>query len=223
MSKMEGLNLDKMQNQEECLTSSSGNLKESIEEIEESNIWSQYQLAEEYGENKIVMQVKNPTSAHIYWEFTTEQANHILAKLGYQDLSQVALILRLYDLTISKEYDINTTLEHRDWYINELNPGHNYLVKLGIIDNETKFHPIVESNPIKTPRNTVSDNLDEEWMIVEDKLEKIYLLSGKEELAERGYSSPEVIKKEERVFNLSRLEEGYSSFSILKGSSEIIE
>ncbi|WP_408956293.1 DUF4912 domain-containing protein [Natroniella sp. ANB-PHB2] len=217
MSKAERLSLDKMQEKEECLTSSLGNLKEVNKEVEESNIWSQYQLSDEYSENKIVMQVKNPTSAHIYWEFTTEQANLVLSELGYQDLSQVPLILRLYDLTKNKHYDINTTLEHRDWYINQLNPGHNYLVKLGVIDDDMKFHPIIESNRIRTPRNTVSDNLDEDWMIVKDKLEKIYLLSGKGEL-EEGYSSPEIIKKEERVIQLSRLEEGYSSISILKDS-----
>ncbi|MCK8827183.1 DUF4912 domain-containing protein [Natroniella acetigena] len=222
MSKVERVSLDKLQKQEEYLTSPSGNSAESIEEIQESNIWSQYQLSEEYGENKIVMQVKNPTSVHLYWGFTDELANQVLSKLGYHDLSELPLVLRLYDLTINKQYNINTTLEHKDWYINELNPGHNYLVKLGVIEDEMKFHPIIESNPIRTPRNTVSDNLDQDWMTVKDKLEKIYFLSGKGEL-EEGYSSPELIQKEEKVIQLSRLEEGYSSISLLKGSSEIVE
>ncbi len=186
-----------------------------------------YPIPQRYNVNKVVLQMKNPKTAHLYWEYTDEKINTILNQAGYNNIDDVHLILRIFDLTTDSDYDIDIAVINDSWYLNDLEPGHSYLVELGIADNEGNFYTIVKSNKVSMSPNTISDEFDEEWMTVKEKLEELYILSGGLLLEEEsGQSSLDVIKRLETDVDISKLfsnlEDNYSSAELLKGSTELL-
>ncbi|AGB41548.1 competence protein ComEA-like protein with helix-hairpin-helix repeat region [Halobacteroides halobius DSM 5150] len=197
--------------------------KEDDKEVTE-DIMNIYSLPTNYNDNKLVLQVKNPETAHLYWEYTTEEINKIVFAAGYNSINEVELALRIYDLDTTQQRNITIGLDNDNWYLNNLEPNHNYKVELGIIDKTNKFHSVIKSNQITMPNNTVSDEFSEKWMTVEERVEKIYMLSGGL-LAGEGNSSVDVVRKLEEFSELanlaSSLNERYSSMNLL-GSSELL-
>jgi hypothetical protein len=53
------------------------------------------------------------------------------------------------------------------WHINVNKPGTPFYCLLGLKDND-RFLPLAVSNIITTPRNSMSDVFDDEWMLVND-------------------------------------------------------
>lgn len=181
----------------------------------------EYKLPESYDINRIVLQVRNPESIYIYWEYTFDKLQETAIQAGYEDVKKAPLILRVYccgENNIEAEYyDINITLDHNDWYLYDLNPDHDYEVELGILNDE--FYPILKSNQVTTPSNSISDKLDEEWMTVTEKLEEIYTLAGIDEL--ESHSSENLMQEMTKEIKLSHLKTGYSSLEVLKNSDEV--
>ncbi|MBM7624971.1 DUF4912 domain-containing protein [Sporohalobacter salinus] len=177
-----------------------------------------YQLPESYDTNRLILQVKNPGSIFAYWEYTYDKLKEAVVKAGYEGIEKAPLVLRLYDLMDNKQesnhYDINITLEHDNWYLYDLDPDHAYEVDLGVLSD--KFHTILKSNQVKTPRNSISDDLDEEWMTVTEKMEKIYTLAGIDEL--KNYNSIDITHKMKKNINKSHLKTGSSSLEVLRNS-----
>ncbi|WP_308221595.1 glycogen synthase GlgA [Fuchsiella alkaliacetigena] len=225
---------------------------ESVEKVEESyqvetelsetqvSIADLYQLPDAYADNRMVFQARNPYSAHVYWEYTTELVDRVISSLKYNSLAEAELSLRLYDLTIGAEYNVYYDTEigvgDDNWYFFDLEPEHTYLVRLGILDEEGEFHIILESNKVLTPRDSISDLLDEEWLRVEEKesLARIYRLSISEESGslkdgtlkesygsldiQKSYASLDALKVEDRLAKLKI--SNYSSLSLLEREQE---
>ncbi|SJZ36897.1 DUF4912 domain-containing protein [Selenihalanaerobacter shriftii] len=171
------------------------------------------QFSKKYHINKIVLKVKNPEWAYVYWEYTPDKLQEITYQAGYEETDEARLILRVYDTTPKKEidfYDISITQEHDSWYISDLEPNHSYKVKLGILDDELQFNSMLKSNEIHTPPNDISDIATEELMRVNEKLKRIYMLSGIDNSSK--YSSAEFMKKIKERIQESSLRTGYSSF-----------
>ena len=230
---------------------------ESVEKVEESyqaeselsepqvSVADLYQLPDAYGDNRMVFQARNPYSAHVYWEYTAELVDRVISSLEYNSLAEAELSLRLYDLTIDAEYNVyyDTELGVADdnWYFFDLEPEHTYLLRLGVLDEEGEFHTILESNKVLTPRDSISDLLDEEWLRVEEieSLARIYRLSISEEGAalkdgafkegilkeryssldiQKSYASLDALNVEDRLTKLKI--SNYSSLSLLEREGE---
>ena len=63
------------------------------------------------------------------------------------------------------------------WYVNLPEANESWCAELGTITGENAFTPICRSNLFVTPRNSISDHVDSEWMTVEESFEKITRLS----------------------------------------------
>jgi len=205
--------------------SSQGDKRTSKKDLYQNNLMNQYHLPEKYGIDKIVLQVKNPKTAHLYWECSFSRVKQLFSQLGYEDINDIVLVLRVYNLTLDSNYksyyDIRISLEDNSYYVNDLKEDNTYLVRLGALDREGLFYLIVESNIIKMPNDSVSGILDQEWMIVESKMEEIYILSSRGLIHdERRYSSSDVIKKLEEEYKKEELrvdlKNTYSSKEVLK-------
>jgi len=176
------------------------------------NLENQYPLPKKYNVNKLMLQVKNPKWIHMYWEYTDERLRNILSQSNYNEIEEAPLILRVYDLTINDQdnyYDIDITKDHDSWYLGGLTPDHKYKVELGILTKDQDFYSILKSNSVKTPANDVSDIVAEEWMTVNEDLERIYILSGVGEL--KNNSSLDLMKEIKEITKKSDLRVGYSS------------
>jgi hypothetical protein len=240
MSEIQEVNLNQLEDKEVLSSPQTSELaqkKMANNEPNQDNI-NQYQIPSSYGEDRLMLQVKNPKTAHLYWEYRLEKIYKICRQAGYKGLEDAPLILRVYNLSLGSDYnvyyDINITADNNRWYLNDLAPANTYEVKLGVLDKFGNIHPVLESNRVSMPNNKISDILDEEWMTVKETMDIIYLLSGALARGQEGLSSPELIKKgirkisEDLEIDLYSLEERVSSLALLKleqleGSAELLK
>jgi hypothetical protein len=155
---------------------------------------SQYKLPDSYGKDRIVAMSRDPYWVHVYWEITEGTISHALKSLGRAQQS-ARRVLRVYTSDVEGMgeervlFDILLTPEARNWYINVGGPGRTYRVDLGLLTAGGKFVCLMRSNVVSTPRDRMSDVLDEKWMSLSSEYEEMYALSGG---LTRGVSSPEL-------------------------------
>jgi len=130
-----------------------------------------------YGDNKIVLLVRDPHWIYSYWEITENKYNEVRGILG-SDFEKSKEILRVYDSTEQpwKSFDITVSYGTRNWYINVPTSNRTYIVDIGFLSPDGKFIAMARSNAVTTPRDGMSDIIDEEWMVVD--FDRIYALSG---------------------------------------------
>ncbi|GAB6098675.1 hypothetical protein JCM16358_05540 [Halanaerocella petrolearia] len=211
-NELEEVNLEQLEI-EETISSSAQTSELAQKKLEdegrvEDSIMYLHSLPDSYNEDKLVLQIKNPKTAHLYWEYTRDKIKEATFKAGHNDFTEVDLFLKVYNLTTGEERLINITLENDSWYLNNLVPDHNYKVELGVVNQKGEFYSVIESNHVTMPRNNVSDELDQKWMTVKEKQKAIYLLSGCEVPMEEGVSSIDLVKELEKSTELSDLISG---------------
>jgi len=141
------------------------------------------ELPNEYGDTKIVLLIRDPEWVYAYWEINdASRAEFNLARNGHNR----RLVVRLYKITgrnwpqDSAHYflDLDVSPYASSWYIKLPEVNEKWCAELGIFDEENNYLPICRSNVIDTPRNTISEQTDSEWMIVEESFRKLYNMSG---------------------------------------------
>ncbi|MFH1709991.1 MAG: DUF4912 domain-containing protein [bacterium] len=137
----------------------------------------EFEFPHAYGDNKIVLLVRDPLWIHAYWEITESKYKEIRGLLS-GDLNSAKEILRVYDTSSQpwRNFDITVPYGARNWYINVPEADRTYIVDIGFLSFDGKFTAMARSNAVTTPRNGISDIIDEEWMTVD--FERIYALSG---------------------------------------------
>lgn len=140
-------------------------------------------LPKKYGICRIVCLVRDPYWIHTYWEITEERLREAEHFFG-NDWNQTKTILRVHDITgvtfngeNSRSYfDIDVTGGAESWYINVNSPNTAFAVEIARIAPNGKIFILARSNYVTTPRDGMSDILDEEWMSLD--FDKMYALSG---------------------------------------------
>jgi hypothetical protein len=138
-----------------------------------------------YGRDRIVVMVRDPFWLHAYWELTEQTIRRAEAALE-QEWHHARPILRLIDVTnedasgltetVVRDIDIHAGCNN--WYIDVNLPSRSYRVDIGFLTKSGRFYMLSRSNVINTPRANVSDQIDENWAEVQQKLDKIYAMSG---------------------------------------------
>lgn len=140
------------------------------------------ELPREYGDNRITLIARDPYCLFAYWEVTEERLNNLREDIG----RDANLALRVYDVTgiefdgrnANSFFDIGIYERVGNWYIHTDNPDHSFCVDIGLITPRGNFVTISRSNTVTTPRDRVSEVVDERWMVLEEEFEKIFALSG---------------------------------------------
>lgn len=134
-----------------------------------------------YGEDKIVLQVRDPWWIHAYWEVSWPTRTRLSQELK-DDFKNSKPALRVYDVTniifngtnANRFFDIEVNLDANNWYIDTAGPGRSWCVDLGLKLSDGRFITIVRSNTVATPLDVPSWITDEEWMIPEDMFARLY-------------------------------------------------
>lgn len=143
----------------------------------------EYQLPSGYGDNCLVLMVRDPWWLYAYWEINPNKNQEVRAQM--RGLAEgAALILRIHDVTdldfngsnAWRSFDIKITGGANNWYINVGQGNRAYVADLGYLAKNGHFYLIARSNCVRTPREGISDVIDEEWMTVD--YARIYALSG---------------------------------------------
>jgi len=180
------------------VSENASHLKSNLKDAEESVSDAKYHIAEQQGElytdnniphryedDRVFLFVRDPQTLFTAWDISHETVA-VTAKNCGINLASSELILRLYDVTdidfngsnAHSFIDINPSTHHGSWYFNNLKDGRSYIVDVGLLSNNGKFAFIARSNMVGTPRASVSDRVDEEWMVADEKFWKFYALSG---------------------------------------------
>ncbi len=173
------------------------------------------QIPHEYDVTKIVLMVRDPNWLYSYWSISQETREQI-ARLRNWD--QISLILRVYDITgidftganSNYFFDIDVNQGSNNWYVHVGGPNRAFCVDLGFTMDNGAFYTIARSNPVTTPRDNVSDVIDDEWMVIEEDFKRLYRLAG----GGLGNSSAELVES-----LIKRLEQEISSGGVSSFSS----
>lgn len=156
-----------------------------------------------YGDNKIVVMVRDPWWIFAYWEITQEKENEIRNQIGQKGLAAIKSILRVYNVTdiefngrnAHNSFDIDLHGLANNWYINVGAPNRAWIVDIGIVANNNEFFVLGRSNCIRTPRFGMSEVIDEEWMCLEDDYWRMFGLSGGFGLGKASLALKEMFRK----------------------------
>ncbi len=120
-------------------------------------------------ENRIILMVRDPWWLFAYWEL--------------KDCPEgVYKVLRVYDVTglslpsSRSHFDIGVG-DSGSWHIDTEIPHREWQTEIGFKNSRGIFFPLSRSNRVKTPRNGVSDLVDEEWSLPDKDFWKIAGLS----------------------------------------------
>jgi hypothetical protein len=138
---------------------------------------------ERYGDNRLVLMIRDPYWCFAYWDLSEKNQAEITREI---QSGKAKLVLRVYDVTgiafdgnnAHKTMDIEMPEESTNWYINVWAAGCSYCVDNGLLYADNHFVTIIRSNIAATPRDSISDVIDEEWMMVDETFDKLYRTAG---------------------------------------------
>ncbi len=174
----------------------------------------------EYDDTRIALMVRDPYWLYTYWSINGETKNFISNHI--KPWHQIQLVLRVHDITNLHNFtgtesnyffDVNIGHDIFNWYINVNGPNRTFCVDLGFIQDNGLFYTIARSNFVTTPRDNISEVIDEEWMSIEKDYQNLYRLGG----GILGNSSAELVES-----LISRLEKemGSGAVSSFAGPAE---
>jgi len=137
-------------------------------------------IPRDYGQDRLVLMVRDPYWAHAYWEITPETVELAKSELGNEHEGSSS-ILRVYELTggeTQQQCDIDLSGNAENWYINLGKPGASFCIDIGILTCSGRFYSLVRSNSITMPPIGMSNVIDEKWMSLQEEYERMYALSG---------------------------------------------
>lgn len=139
------------------------------------------ELPFEYGRDKIVLQVRDCSWLHAYWEVGKNTFDRLISEYK-DDFYRSKRVLRAYDVShivfngsnAHSYFDIQVNEFANNWYIDTGSGGRSWCVDLGLILPDGRFVTIVRSNTVYTPLEGPSWITDEEWMVPEDMFARLY-------------------------------------------------
>lgn len=135
-----------------------------------------FEFPQGYGDNRIVAMVRDPYWIYAYWEVNDKRRSEIRAEIGEEEFGRSRECLRVYDVENWDYFDIEINQGARNWYVRIPSPNRTYCVDIGYKTPNGRFITAARSNFVTTPRDQMSDVIDEQWMIPD--WERIYSLSG---------------------------------------------
>lgn len=137
-------------------------------------------LPQFYGEDRLVILPRDPHNIFAYWEVSPPTRNAIEECVGIEQQPEIIFLLRIYKHTrnnVKSEenyWDMEVGRESSDWYIPVAEAGCRYRAELGWQLPGGPFQSILRSNVVHTPRDSISDVIDENWQLLDWKARKLY-------------------------------------------------
>ena len=135
--------------------------------------------------DRIVLMVRDPYWLHACWEVSRASVERVRAAMcEFWHTARPVLRLLEVDMgatTSTAERVVREIEVHggvNNWYLDVADPPKSFRVDLGYLAANGRFHSVVRSNSVTTPRPGASDALDQNWTDVARNFEKVYALSG---------------------------------------------
>jgi len=166
-----------------------------------------FHLPETYGNNYLVLMVKNPYWLYAYWEIHPDVLQQLACTYG-ESWEQSKPVLRTFNCSFctSNEFrflfDLEIPFDVKNWHINVPSADCTYCVEIGRKLPDGTFISILRSDPVTTPRSSVSSVLDENWLpcnVHRRTGQYQYGISSSQLLSNSGISSSQLLSNRERM------------------------
>lgn len=135
-----------------------------------------------YGDDRIVLMVKDPWWLYAYWEIQPSTERAVRSRLQPHEAAGLQSILRVFDVTdldypaqpARRFFDIQLSGLATNWFIHTNAPNRAFLVEIGLLTAGGRFLLLARSNPVRAPRFGPSDVIDEEWRISDEMYWKLF-------------------------------------------------
>lgn len=165
--------------------------------MEEPSLAESLSLTEDlphgYGDDRIVLLVRDPYWIHSYWEIQQGTIERVLEENGLSG-QHAQKVLRVYIGSETEYYDINVEGLINTWYINSGRPDTDFFVDIGI-GVQDRFIALARSNRVRTPLAGMSSVIDDRWMSLEEEARTIYALSGGFRMGEGSLGLQEMMER----------------------------
>lgn len=154
------------------------------EEVEDFPPPEPGEAPESCADNRIVALARDPRHLYVYWETNPGLAEKARQALGGKGWEKLRWTLRVHDVTgvepenASRVFDVAVERGSGSAYVDVGRPDSEYIVSIGIMDDEGGFEAVAVSGRAMTPRESASPETDAEWMVPAETLEKLYGISG---------------------------------------------
>ncbi len=145
-----------------------------------------------YGDNRIVLMVRDPHWLYCYWEVNDSRRSEIRQQIGDDAFYRSREFLRVYDQDSGKHHDIEVGAA-RNWYVHVPAANRTYYVEIGFLTPDGRFIAAARSNNVTTPLDTMSEVIDEQWLIPD--WDRMYALSGGFGIGRGSQEIKELMKK----------------------------
>jgi uncharacterized protein len=142
-----------------------------------------FEVPEHYGDNKIVLMVRDPWTIFSYWEIRQDVEDGVRALIREKGLNPVKSILRVYrvaegggDGALSPVSDFDLRGWASSWYVHVGETGREWLVEIGVVADNGEFFCLARSNKVRTPAHYMSETTEGEWMCPEELYYKMFAL-----------------------------------------------
>jgi len=135
-----------------------------------------------YGDDHIVLMVKDPWWIYAYWEIQQGTERAARAQLLPHEAADLKTVLRVYDVTgvdfpaqsAHRSVDIALSGLAMSWYIETNAPGRSFIVEIGLLANNGRFILLARSNRVTAPRFGPSEIIDEAWMTTDEQFWQLF-------------------------------------------------
>lgn len=117
------------------------------------------ELPEEYGETRIVIQVRDPHLAWIYWEFSSRERKKLERKLGVFEFAHSEMFIRIFNETKHYSFEIKLPKDCNNWYAALDDSNCDYYVQLCLHTPSLGNIVLATSRTAHTPTDRVSDKM----------------------------------------------------------------
>ena len=132
-------------------------------------------LPDEYGKDRVVLLVVDPSFVFTYWEVTNDSLRRSLEQAGHAG----KLTLRFYDISQtgtthgSRFWDVEVFDRLGNWYLRLANPEQRLCLDIGVKNAAGEFFTISRSNIMKLPPQGLAKPGPIKWMVVTPSGEKL--------------------------------------------------
>lgn len=135
-------------------------------------------IPDTYGRDTLRLLARDPEWLYAYWEITPERMRQLRSR--FNDLHERTWEIKLTNMKNGLVEHIAIFLGACNWYLH-VKPRGVYQAELGFRDGGL-FIKVLDSNPVRTPGDAISERADEEWMILRRDLLRMLHLSHEREL-----------------------------------------
>ena len=145
----------------------------------------QFSIPTGYGDDRIVLMVKDPWWLYAYWEIQPGTERAVRGQLQPQEVAGLQTVLRVHDVTgvdypqapSVTSFDISLSSLATNWFIHTNAPNRAFIVEIGLLTRAGRFLLLARSNRVTTPRFGPSDVIDKAWLTTDEAYWRLFGMS----------------------------------------------